>query len=348
MTSTPRVGTDANRDPSDGRQPVTTDLVTLGEAMVLLLAGSAMPLRTATSYSRSVAGAESTVAIGAARLGLRTAWISRVGADPFGEVVKRAMRAEGVAVHVTVDPTRPTGMLVRDMPLHGGIRVQYYRTGSAASALSPADVDGRLVSRARLVHVTGITAMLSDSAAAAVDAALLQARSAGRVVSFDPNVRHSLGDAREWAERAGPLAAASDIVLSGVDELRAVSGFSDEVQAVQALLAAGVGVVVVKDGIHGSRGYTGAGSVSADGQRVPAVDAVGAGDAFAAGFLSRLLVDHPTISGGQVPGLELVHRALLTGNAVAASAISVAGDTEGLPFGFPSVLGVLDAGHVQR
>lgn len=306
------------------------DLITLGETMVLMLADAGLPLTVAGHYVRSIAGAESNVAIGVRRLGLRAGFVSRVGADSFGELVVRTLRAEGVELSVRTDPTRPTGLLVRDRPATGPVRVQYYRAGSAASAWSEDDVDADLVRSARLLHLTGITAMLSESACAAVALAQSVARDAGLMVSFDPNLRLRLGSAQQWTDRIAPLARASDIVLAGADELAAVAGGARD--PVAALLEAGVGVVVVKDGARGSSAHTADGVVRAAAQPVVAVDPVGAGDAFAAGFLARILTDHPVLCGGDVPDQAALARALRTGSVVAAAVVGQPTDIDGLPF----------------
>ena len=319
--SVPSVEPDARSGP---------DLITLGEAMVLMLADSGLPLASAGHFMRSIAGAESNVAIGVRRLGLRSGWISRVGRDAFGEVVLRSMRAEGVELSVRTDPARPTGLLVRDMPAIGPVHVQYYRAGSAASALSQDDIDPDLVRSSRLLHLTGITAMLSDSAHAAVIAAHSLARTAGRFISFDPNVRLTLGSMEKWADRVAPLARASDIVLAGVDEMPAIAAGATD--PIETLLAAGVGVVVVKDGARGSSAHTSQRVVRMPARPVHAVDPVGAGDAFAAGFLARILRDHPDLGAGDVPDAPALERALQAGSLVAAAVVGLPTDIDGLPF----------------
>ena len=306
------------------------DLLTIGETMVLMLADGRLPVEVAGHYTRSIAGAETNVAIGVRRLGLRSAWISRLGNDPFGRAVRRTLLGEGVRVIAATDPERPTGLLIRDWPPSGPCRVQYYRSGSAATALSPADVDAAAVASARVLHLTGITAMLSENSCAALTTAQQAAHHAGRVVSFDPNIRMALGPPELWSERIVPLATASDIVLAGADELATVTAGAPD--PVRFLLDAGVGVVVVKDGVRGSSAHTADGSVVAPARPVVAVDPVGAGDAFAAGFLARILAEHPDLRAGDVPALDALARALTTGSVVAARVVATATDIDGLPF----------------
>src|SRR5437899_1115260 len=134
------------------------DVVTLGESMILLLAEQPGPMREATTFRRYIAGAESNLAIGLSRLGQTAGWFSRVGADEFGRAVVFRIRGEGVDTsHVITDPSAPTGMVIRERREVGPIEQVYYRSGSAASRLSPDDLDAQYLSRARFLHLTGIT-----------------------------------------------------------------------------------------------------------------------------------------------------------------------------------------------
>lgn len=299
------------------------DVVTFGEAMVLLLAEPGVPLRAAGSFRRSVAGAEANVAIGLARLGHRVAWFGRVGDDAFGEVVLRTLRAEGVdTAGARVEPGEGgavTGLLLRDCHADRGIDVVYHRAGSAGSRLGPGDVDAALVGGARLLHVTGITPVLSDSARAATHAAIHAARAGGTAVSFDPNLRGKLCPPERAAEILRPLAARADIVLTGEDEAAVLSGRADPRAATEWFLEQGAALVATKAGASGARVTDGTGTWERAAAPVHAVDPVGAGDAFGAGFLSAWL-----------RGLAAA-RCLEEGVAVAGLVVTVPGDTDGLP-----------------
>ena len=295
------------------------DIVTLGEAMRLLVAEPGVALRRAESFRASIAGAETNVAIGLSRLGHRVRWLSRVGADAAGSALLAHLRAEGVDVSaVEVDPDRHTGLLMRDSHASRPVQVQYFRAGSAASALSPSYVRSSGLAGARLVHVTGITAMLSDPAREAVHALLAAAREQGAAVSFDPNVRHRLGPPDRWRAVAGPLLGEADLVFAGADELELITGLPSA-QATGALLAGGTHTVLVK---HPDKSAT---VTTTDGtwrepSRVPTVvDAVGAGDALVVGYLDAWLRDAPPAA------------ALLAGVVTAALVVGAVTDTEGLP-----------------
>ncbi|MGH3314049.1 MAG: sugar kinase [Streptomyces sp.] len=288
--------------------------------MLLMLAEPGIPLDHAVSFRRSVAGAESNVAQGLARLGHWARWIGRVGDDPAGEAVLRELRADGVDVSCAeMDPDAPTGLLLRDSHAQRPIDVQYYRAGSAASFLSPDQISADALEGVRVVHISGITPMLSESAEQTTWALVERARQVGAVVSFDPNVRYKLGTGHEWMRTVGPLLREADLVIAGEDELELLLGCGPD-EAAKALLTLGrARTVVVKHRDHS------ASAISADGQctqppfAIPVADPVGAGDAFAAGWLSAWLRDLPP------------EQALAEAACVAALVVQAPGDTDGLP-----------------
>ncbi|MFF5263790.1 sugar kinase [Actinomadura viridis] len=297
----------------------TPEVVTCGEAMLLLLAEPGVPLARARRFRGSVAGAESNVAIGLARLGHPVRWISAVGADPAGETVLSTMRAEGVDVSgVTVHPTAPTGLLLRDSHATRGIDVQYHRAGSAASTLAPESVHTPFAAGTRMLHLTGITAMLSASTHRLTRYLIDAARDRGVMVSFDPNVRHKLGTPDRWRSVVGPLLTRADLVMAGADELEMLTG-QDAERAVRMLRDGGVDGVVVKYPDKSAVLTNAAGTRAQAAFPVAVTDPVGAGDAFAAGLLSALLRDVP-------PG-----RALAEAATVAALVVQSATDIDGLP-----------------
>ncbi|PRW64278.1 sugar kinase, partial [Actinopolyspora mortivallis] len=247
-------------------------------------------------------------------------WFGRVGDDPFGHTALRLLRGEGVDVsRAVVDGTRPTGLLVRDAHPHRPIEVCYYRSGSAGSALEPGDVDEEWIRSARVLHLTGITTALSDSARRATEHAVRAARAAGVTVSLDPNIRRKLADPERWCTLLRPLAESADLVLSGADEGRQISGCSEDRAAAEWFLDRGASLVVFKLGSRGAWATDGDQEWFRPAANVPTVDPVGAGDAFNAGFLSARL-----------RGLAL-GEALDEATVVAGNVVQVAGDMDGLP-----------------
>jgi 2-dehydro-3-deoxygluconokinase len=295
---------------------VTVDVLTFGETMAALRAVEPGPLRLAGSLRLSLAGAESTVAIGLSRLGHTAGWVGRVGADEFGRLVVDRLRAERVDVSaVTVDDTAPTGLLVREQRTADLARVRYYRSGSAGSRLCPDDLAPALAGGARVLLLSGITPALSATALAATRTAVAHAVDAGWVVCLDVNHRAALWSRSSAADTLAPLAASATVVVGDAAELELVGG----ADPVPVLLAGGAREVVVKEGERGATVWTADGSRSAPARPVTAVDVVGAGDAFVAGYLSGLL-----------DGLDVEAR-LDRAVTVAGFAVSSAGDWEGLP-----------------
>lgn len=306
-----------------GLHPV--DLLTVGESMVSLRSGG--PLSAGGALTMHVAGAESNVAVGVARLGHSVSWAGVVGADPHGEFILRQLRAEGIRLQHREDATRRTGVMFLERRTADVTRAFYYRSGSAGSTLSRDDMERTLRQGARVLHLTGITAALSPESRNAVEYAAERAAADGVVVSLDVNYRSKLWSREEAREVLMPLVRHAGVVIASDDELGLVAsapaGHCDpeegEMAMAAELLGLGVREVVVK------RGAAGAGVHTADGRHesaavpVTSVDTVGAGDAFTAGYLSALL------DGTDVAGR--LQRGVLTG----AFAVSTAGDWEGLP-----------------
>ncbi|WDT54976.1 sugar kinase [Streptomyces sp. G7(2002)] len=402
----PRAGATPGRPLLPG-QPGRPDVFTFGETMVALRGSG--PLKLGGTMNVSIAGAESNVAIGLARLGHDVRWAGAVGEDEAGQLVLRTLRAEGVGVSgASTDPGAPTGLLLFEPRLPEVTRVHYYRAGSAGSRIG-ADVIQRAFSAAppRVLHLTGITPSLSPTARAAAGLVLQLSRESGSLVCLDVNFRARLWTAeaaaevlREWIPFVDVLIASDDELplclpgsgggggegspgggegsqgakgTTGANEgLRAegagagmgaewadgglgadgglarwasepeeatvaggagacggaiplppqeVTGDPAATVAAQArlLLDQGVGEVVVKLGAEGATAFTHGGSLHQPAKPVRAVDAVGAGDAFVAGYLSALL-------DGEGPAGRL-ERAVTTG----AFAVASPGDWEGAP-----------------
>ncbi|WP_381792194.1 sugar kinase [Streptomyces niveus] len=290
-------------------------VVCIGETMAALAPDPVAPLDTAESLRLDVAGAESNVAMYLADHGVPARWVSALGDDPFGRRVRQRIAASGVDITgVRTDPARPTGLLVKN-PGRDATAVHYYRTGSAASALGPGILDEPAVLGAALVHLTGITPALSPSCRALVERALRPGRP--YAVSFDVNHRPALWGDEPAAGILLPLAARADIVLVGLDEAQALWGAAlpDDAgpDAVRDLLPE-PRVLVVKDGARAATAYVGPDTYTVRAPKVRVVEPVGAGDAFAGGFLASLTrYDDPV-------------RALRLGHLTAASALRVTAD----------------------
>jgi 2-dehydro-3-deoxygluconokinase len=305
-------------------------LVTLGETMGLVAARGTGAFAVGSAGTISFGGAESNVAIGVSRLGHTAAWVGRLGDDPLGSLVHNALRAEGVDVsHVRREADVPTGLMLREHRTADRVRVSYYRRGLAGSRLGPDDVDADLVRSARVLHISGITPALSESARGAVHRAVELARDAGVLVSFDLNYRAALWPADEAGAEMRTLVGRADLVFAGEDEAALVVGEGAPPQLAKLLAAAGPSEVILKLGAAGAHAVIGGDELTSPALAVSAVDPVGAGDAFVAGYLSGWL--------DGVPPAERLRR----GNVCGAFSVSVAGDWEGLPR--RGELGMLDS-----
>lgn len=275
----------------------TPRAVCVGEGLVVLVAEPG-PLEDSDTFHRMSGGAEANVASVFAQLGVDAAWISRVGDDGFGRYLVRQLTAAGVDTSgVAIDDVRPTGMYIKQRGSGSGTEydlargdsaMTYFRAGSAASALSPTGFDERaseLVSDADLVHFTGITVAISNTAADLTRELL------GRpaVVSFDLNFRPALWRSREAEapEVLGEHVRGSDVVFMGADEAQSVFGTSnpDELRA----LFPEPRHLVIKNDAHTVTAFEGTARFDVPALRLDVVEKIGAGDAFAGGYLAGLL-----------------------------------------------------------
>lgn len=299
------------------------DVATFGEAMMLLVADRPGPLEDALAFYKRSAGAETNVAIGLSRLGLKVAWASRLGTDSMGRYLLAAMRQEGIdCSQVVCDASQKTGFMIKGQVSDGSDpAIEYHRQGSAASRMTAADINQPWLLSARHLHATGVFAAVSEGTLALTQQSMDLMRAGGRSVSFDPNLRPSL-----WASTAhmrsaiNDLARRADWVLPGLEEGRLLTGENSPEAIARFYLNAGASRVIVKLGSEGAYFASTAGSGHVPGFAVAqVVDTVGAGDGFAVGVISALL-----------EGLALAE-ATRRGAWIGAQAVQVMGDSEGLP-----------------
>lgn len=299
--------------------PTSGGVVTLGETMALLWPPDVGLLRHAPALRLGVAGAESNVAVGAVRLGVPATWLGRVGDDEFGRLITMTLQGQGVRTTAVVDPAARTGLMVKERRTARATRVLYYRSGSAGSRLCPSDLDPAVIADAAVLHVTGITVALSASARAAVFAAVEEAHAAGVPVSVDLNYRSALWSPAEAAPVLRDLLRKAEVLMATEEEARLVVDGPDDLSLVDELGALGPTQVVVKQGAVGSLSRIEGAVVRMPARKVDAVDPVGAGDAFGAGYLSGLCRALPP------------EERLALATAAGAFAVTVPGDWEGLP-----------------
>ncbi|MGW6199598.1 sugar kinase [Kribbella sp. NPDC055110] len=292
-----------------------TDLLTLGETMVSVR--TARPMRLGGDAHLSIAGSESNVAIGLARLGHDVTWLSAVGNDEPGRLIERTLRAENVGTRIRYADDAFTGFIAFDQPSHDITRVSYHRRGSAASTLTPDETTAAVTATSpKLLHVTGITPALSDTARAATLAAVRTACAAGTRVSLDVNYRARLWSRPEAAAALRELLPHVHTVFASDDELDLLTDAEDPVAD---LLLGTVDHVIVTAGGKGAWAHSADGTIHSPALPVTVVDSIGAGDAFVSGYLSATL-DNLT------PDARLT-RATTSG----AFCVTAYGDWESLP-----------------
>lgn len=294
------------------------EVVTFGETMALFMPDGHAGIEHASRMQKSFGGAESNVAIGLARLGHQVGWFGYLGDDPLGRDIYKRIRGEGVDVSRSkLLSDAPTGMMLRETP-YGRVSVYYYRKHSAASLMSPEDLDEGYIASAKMLHITGITPALSPSCREAVTAAIGIAKKHGVKVCFDPNLRLKLWSAEEARETILEYARLADYFLPGLDELRHLFGTEDvtahiqrlhELSAVSVVKGDGLTYVVENSEVHTVEWFK--------AERF--VDPIGAGDGFAAGFIAGILQ-------GKSP-----EDAARMGNLVGSLVVQEQGDWEALP-----------------
>lgn len=298
------------------------DVLSFGETMAMWVAEETGDLAQVEHFHKRIAGADSNVAIGLARLGFNVAWLSRVGADSLGRFVRATLQAEGLnCQHVETDPQHPTGFQLKSRVDDGSDpQVEYFRRGSAASHLNRSAITPQLLSAGHL-HATGIPPALSASCRELSFALMQSMRAAGRTVSFDPNLRPSLWASEQQMIRdINALAAHADWVLPGLSEGRLLTGRDDPADIARFYLDQGAEAVIIKLGPKGA--YYRITDTEGFVPAVPVdvvIDTVGAGDGFAVGVISALLENL---------GFE---QAVQRGNWIGSRAVQSRGDMEGLP-----------------
>lgn len=285
------------------------DVVAIGETMLRLSAPRGESLERAPRLDVYPAGSESNVTIALARLGTTAGWISRLVDNPLGRRIALEVRAHGVDISRvlwTADGRVGTYFLEPGIPPREH-RLIYDRAASAMALIDPDEVDWAYVRAAKLVHLTGITPALSAGCRRLVARAVDEARRGGAIVCFDVNYRAKLWGVDEARQILVPLLRRTDIVISTSADAQVVGAPDGPAEHVATGLAVllGVKLAVVTDGVRCAAAHNGK-ITPQDGFPVDSVDRIGAGDAFAAGFI------HGYLTEGLQRGLEF---------AVAAAAL---------------------------
>lgn len=294
----------------------------IGEPMALLIADTMGPLEDVEHFTRKLAGAEVNVCIGLTRLGHEAIYVTRLGCDPFGNYALQTLKKEGISTDsITFDGEFTTGMMLKGKVQEGDPPVAYYRKGSAASKMTPQQMDDIDLTGIDLVHMTGILPALSLECRTATKRLMQRSKAAGIMVSFDPNLRPALWESKAvMVDTLNDLARLADLVLPGMEEGLMLVGSNDPAKIADYYQDLGVKQVVIKIGSAGAYARDRAQSAMIPGFKVETVvDTVGAGDGFATGVIS-----------GLIEGLSL-DNAVRRGNAIGSIQVQHVSDNEGLP-----------------
>ena len=299
------------------------EVVTLGECMALVYPDQPVSLVESKQLILDIAGAESNFSIALSRLGHSIRFISRLGADPFGERIRQILNKEGVVLDsLTIDQESPTGLFFREWLPDGQRRVYYYRKLSAASKLSPGDINQGMFDGGKILHLTGITPALSHDCLNACLKAIEIAKQNNLKISFDPNYRSNLWDPGTARNSLIPFIEISDFLLLGHEDAFSLFGEYTEEEIIKKIRRIGPKMIILKRGERGALALVDDELIESEPIKVEnVVDPVGAGDGFDAGFIAGIL-----------RGWD-ISSSLNLGARVGASAVSVIGDYEGYPTG---------------
>lgn len=299
------------------------DVITIGDAMVVLNPSSKGPLRYVSSFERKVGGAELNVVIGCSRLGLKTGWISRLGNDEFGRYIFNFVRGEGIDIsNVKFVDGYPTSLNFKEIMEDGRGRTFYYRSNSPTKALTEDDLDEAYFEQSKILHITGIfPAVDQEKNLKLIKRAISIAKKHGKLISFDPNIRLRLWSKEEAKSALTELLPLVDIFLAGQDEAELLLDVHDPEEIIAKCKDLGISYVAIKQGEKGSVGYHDGHYIeSPPVQPKKVVDTVGAGDGFDAGFIYGVLNSWP------------LAKTLHFANTIGSMVVSVSGDNEGLPY----------------
>ncbi|MCB8819574.1 bifunctional 5-dehydro-2-deoxygluconokinase/5-dehydro-2-deoxyphosphogluconate aldolase [Microvirga rosea] len=287
------------------------DVITIGRSSVDLYGQQVGGrLEDMASFSKAVGGCPANIAIGTARLGLKSGLITRVGDEAMGRFIREQMEREGVATQgIVTDETRLTALVILGVRDEDSFPLIFYRDNCADMALCEDDIDPDFVGSAAAIVVTG-THFSRESTAAAQMKAIRAAKAHGRKVVFDVDYRpnlwgllgHGAGDARyvrsdAVTEHLRPILADCDLVVGTEEELHIAGGSEDTLQAIRNIRAVSTATIVCKRGPMGCVVFPSEipdsldAGVKGPGFPVEVYNVLGAGDAFLSGFLRGWLKD---------------------------------------------------------
>lgn len=267
------------------------DVICMGEALIDFVSlQSGVSLVEAQDFHKAAGGAPANVAVGLARLGVRAAFIGKVGGEPFGQFLKQTLDSNGVdTTGMVLDPQTRTGLAFVSLTATGERDFVFFRNPSADMTFRPDELAEHLFPRAHVFHYGSIT-LIDEPARSTTLRAIERARECGALLSYDPNLRLNLWPSAEAARRGMQEGLTfAQVVKVSEEELCWVTGIEDRARAARALLQQGVELVAVTLGAEGCHYFSAASEGRLPGFAVDVVDTTGAGDGFVAGMLAGLL-----------------------------------------------------------
>lgn len=299
------------------------DVITIGDALITFNPQAKGPMKYVNTFERKVGGAELNFAIGCARLGLQTGWVSRLGNDEFGKYILNFVRGEGIDTgEVKLVDGYPTSLYFKEILEDGSGRSFYYRSNSPTDTLTEETLNEEYIKNAKVLHITGVfLAVNKDKNIGLIKKAAKIAKEHGVFVSMDPNIRLRLWTKEEVKAAIHELLPYVDILLTGDEEADILFDTMETDKIIEEAKKLGISYVAIKQGENGAIGYY-------DGELIDAppvkakkvVDTVGAGDGFDAGFVYGIL-----------NGWSL-DKTLTFATTIGSMVVSVTGDNEGLPY----------------
>lgn len=300
------------------------DVITFGESMVVFNPLQDVPFIDTHLFMKQIGGAESNFAIGLSRFNHNVGWISRLSNDSFGYYIHNTLRGNGVDTSlVEFDDNFPTGLLFKERVIQNQTNIHYYRKQTAASVMGPEILNENYLAHAKYLYVTGITPALSESCQELVFKAIEKAKQLGLKVIFDPNIRYKLiYNETKYRNMLNQIVDLVDYFLPGKAEAQFLCGYDKPEKISKHYLNMNNQLtVIIKLGAKGCYYATVDQEEYVSGMKVEkVVDPVGAGDGFAAGFVSGLL-----------DGYSLKD-SLIQANIVGAMIVQSSGDIEGFPY----------------
>jgi 2-dehydro-3-deoxygluconokinase len=280
--------------------PAPIELLALGEAMVEF---NQTGEGAGRHYLQGFGGDTSNFAISAARQGARVGYISALGDDSHGRMLRELWTREGVDhSHVATNAQAYTAIY---FVTHGpqGHEFSFMRSGSAASRMASAQLPHDAIRRAKVLHLSGISLAISSSACDACFAAIETARAAGVQVSFDTNLRLKLWPLARAREVMTEVMRHCDICLPSFDDIAAITGIDDPDALVDHCLSLGAKVVALKLGAAGALVANAKQRHRIEAHACKPVDATGAGDTFGGAFVARLIAGDDLQSAARYAGV---------------------------------------------